>query len=238
MILVTGSSEGIGYACACLLHERSDGPVLITGRSEVKLMHARKQMAPALRSRLQTLVCDQARRQDIDALIDMIERADVPLEAALLTVGVNPMYVEGGRRLHTVAAETIEATIRTNCTHALLLSAALLGRFRAQERGALAWVGSQAPDAGLPGAATYCATKSFLSGLARSAHNEYARHGVRVHLFHPGVVRTPRTAATASRFAARHHRTVMEPLEVVDTIVSRLLAGSVPSNVSDVEVRL
>jgi short-subunit dehydrogenase len=45
MILVTGASEGIGYACACLLLERSDGPVLITGRSEVKLMHARKQLA-------------------------------------------------------------------------------------------------------------------------------------------------------------------------------------------------
>ena len=38
MILVTGASEGIGYACARLLLERSDGPVLITGRSEAKLI--------------------------------------------------------------------------------------------------------------------------------------------------------------------------------------------------------
>lgn len=238
MILVTGASEGIGFACARLLLARSDGPVLITGRSQVKLDRARERIPPSDRERLLTRVCDQGARRDLDALLEAIGTGALPLEGALLTVGVNPMYAEGARRLHAVAAETIEATVCINCTHTILLSAALLGHFRAQERGVLAWIGSQAPEAGLPGAATYCATKAFLSGLARSAHHEYVAHHLRVHLFHPGVVRTPRTAGIADRFAARHRLTVAEPEQVAEAIVTRLLNGPAPTSVGDVEVVL
>ena len=37
MYLITGASEGIGYATACALLTRTVSPVMITGRSEAKL---------------------------------------------------------------------------------------------------------------------------------------------------------------------------------------------------------
>jgi short-subunit dehydrogenase len=107
----------------------------------------------------------------------------------------------------------------------MLLTAALLDRFRCQRVGVLVWIGSQAQSVGLPGAALYCATKSFLSGLARAAHREYATRGVRVHVAHPGIVRTPRTAAVADAFARRHGLRVAEASHVARQVVDLVLDG-------------
>ncbi len=223
MILVTGASEGIGFACARALLARTSGDVLATGRSQAKLDRARASLN-GFRERFTTLVCDQSSDRDLADLITLLGRRQ-DLEAAILTVGVNPAYTEGPRRLHALSLETIAATIHTNCVQAIRLSAALLDHFRRRRAGVLVWIGSQAQDVGLPGAGLYCATKSFLSGLARSARHEYADRGVRVHLAHPGIVRTPRTAAVADDFAGRHGLRVAEPSDVARQIVDLLLDG-------------
>ena len=225
MILLTGASQGIGWACARQLLERTAESVLITGRSRDKLDRARAALPYRVRERLHTLTCDQAQRSDVDALITQLEAVD-ELAGAVLTVGVNPVYTEGPRRIELLDPVTIEATVRTNCTHTLLLTAALLRRMRRQRHGVLVWIGSRAAAMGLLGAGLYCATKSFLSGLARTAHNEYARFGVRVHLVHPGLVRTPRTAAVADAFAARHDLRVADADDVARQVGDLFLEGN------------
>ena len=233
MILVTGGSEGIGFACARELLDRTTVSVLVTGRSQCKLAGAREALNGPARARLATLACDQASASDVATLVSLIERTE-HIDAAILTVGVNPAYAEGPLRVHALSLATIEQTIRTNCTHALQLTAALLDRFRRQRAGVLVWIGSQAQAVGLPGAGLYCATKSFLSGLARTAHHEYAARGIRVHLAHPGIVRTPRTAAVADEFARRHSLHVAEAPQVARQVVDLLLDG----NQAVVEVNL
>lgn len=225
MILITGASEGIGYECARALLERTSAPVLLTGRCPEKLRSARESLPAPQRERMCARVCDQSDPGAVDRLIAELAAPEVAIEGAILTVGVNPRYQEGSRRLHDLDASTIDATIRTNCTHALRVSAALLGRFRRQRSGVLVWIGSQGARAGLPGAALYGATKAFLSGLAAAAHREYAGRGVRVHLLHPGLVRTPRTVAVADAFAARHGLVVAEAADVARRIVDVFLAG-------------
>ena len=232
MILVTGASEGIGLACAHALLQRTDQQILITGRDRGKLDRAGEPLRPKLRERLLTEISDQSRRDNVDALIASISGAPA-MTGAILAVGVNPLYREGPRRIHKVEADTIEETIRTNCTHTFLLARALLERFYEQGSGVLLLVGSRAA-AGFPGAATYAASKSFLTGFAHSASQEYARHGVRVHLVHPGVVRTPRTSETADTFAARHGVRVAEPSDTARAIVDLFLEGAAES----VEVNL
>jgi short-subunit dehydrogenase len=229
MILITGASEGIGLACARAALERTNGSVLITGRSGAKLEQARESVPAVTRARLLTLANDQASRSDTEALVARLRRED-RIDAAVLCVGVNPMYAHGPHRIHRLDPAVIEATIATNCTHALMLTAVLLDRFHRQRRGVLVWVGSRGAAVGLPGAALYSATKSFLSGLARAAAHEYGGHGVRVHLVHPGLVRTPRTAGVADTFSARHGVDVADPGPVGGRIVELLLDGD-PSTV-------
>jgi short-subunit dehydrogenase len=226
MILVTGASEGIGFACARELLARTQVSVLATGRSQAKLDRARESLGMQSRERFCTLASDQASGSDVRALVSRLD-GTATIEGAILTVGVNPAYVEGHRRLHLLSAATIEETVRTNCIHTMLLTTALLERFRRQRAGVLVWIGSQAQAVGLPGAGLYCATKSFLAGLARSAHHEYVARGgsVRVHLAHPGLVRTPRTAAVADPFARRHGLQVSDASMVARQIVDLMLDG-------------
>jgi short-subunit dehydrogenase len=234
MILITGASQGIGYASACLLLERTQLEVLITGRCESRLRAARENVPESFRRRLQIRSSDQACRADIDSLCAFVADPATPIDGAILTVGANPVYTEGPRRLHSLDPATIETTVQTNCTHTLLLTTAILDRLRKQNGGVLIWVGSQAQKIGMRGAGLYCATKSFLSGLAASAHNEYAGRGVRVHLVNPGLVRTPRTAAVADRFAAVNNLSISEAADVAGRIVDLFFCRNSP----DVEISL
>lgn len=225
MILVTGASQGIGFECARQLIARTPSAVLLTARCPERLERAREALPAADRERVRTQVCDQADPDAVDRLAAQLGSSEEPIEGAILTVGVNPLYDEGPRRLHALDRPTIESVIRTNCTNTLCLSAALLGRFRRQRSGVLVWIGSRAARIGVPGAALYGATKSFLSGLASAAHHEYAARGVRVHLLHPGVVRTPRTSVVADDFAAKHGVAVAEAADVASRVVDTYLAG-------------
>jgi short-subunit dehydrogenase len=222
MILVTGATQGIGFECARALLERTEATVVITGRNAERLEAARARLPESSRDRLMTRVCDQSSRDDVRGLCEWLATVD-GLDGAILNVGVNPTFREGPRRLHTVSAATIEATVRTNCTHVLLLTTAVLERLWQRKTGTLIWIGSQASSVGLKGAAVYCATKSFLSGLARTVHNEYAPRGIRAHLLHPALVRTPRTAATVDRFAAAHGLFVHTAESVAASIVDRFV---------------
>jgi NAD(P)-dependent dehydrogenase (short-subunit alcohol dehydrogenase family) len=231
MILVTGGSGGIGRACAVELLARTDAEVLITGRSAERLDAVRDQVSGGQRNRLRSLVSDQAKLADVESLVAMIGGA-IELEGAILTVGANPLYTEGPRKLHAVAIDTVETTIRTNCSHAFLLSGAILERLRRRGGGTLIWIGSRAAGVGAPGAALYCATKAFLGGMARAARCEYNARGVRVHVAHPGLVRTARTASVAERLAARHGLIVEEPAVVARRVVELLLTdGGEPTEV-------
>lgn len=229
MIVITGASEGIGYECAKALLERTSASVLVTGRHGEKLQRAREALPSCQRDRLRTQVCDQGDPRALAELLAILA-AEEEIEGAILAVGVNPLYSEGPRRLHALDAGTIDDTIRINCTHTLRITSALLERFRRQRAGVLIWIGSQAARHGVPGAALYGATKAFLSGLAIAAHHEYADRGVRVHLLHPGVVRTPRTLLVADEFGAKHGLSVTEASDVARQVVDVYLAG-VPSAV-------
>lgn len=226
MILITGASQGIGYACAKALLARTDAKVLITGRDAPRLAAAREGVPPSQRERLFTRVCDQGCHGDVHRLGTFIASREAELEGAILNVGINPAFREGPRRLHTVSAATIEDAVRTNCTHLLLLTGAILGTLWARRAGTVLWIGSRAPVVGMRGAAVYCASKAFLAGLARSTHNEYASRGVRVQLLHPSLVRTPRTAATVDRFAAAHGQPVHSADDVAASIVEHYLCPS------------
>lgn len=226
MILITGASQGIGHACAKIVLAETTSDVMITGRTEGSLRRAQDAVPASQRDRLLLRTCDQGDPTDVRALRALLADPDTALEAAILCVGVNPMYTEGPRRLHALSEETIDATIRTNCTHTLLLSTAILERFRRQGSGVLIWIGSRAYKVGLPGAGIYCATKAFLSGLANTAHHEYASRGVRVHLVNPGLVRTPRTAGVVDRFGSRHGIAIDDAMAVAGRITALLRAGA------------
>lgn len=225
MILLTGASQGIGLACARELLARTDSRVVVTGRDGGRLTKAREGLPGEHRARFEGRVADQAREDDVAALSAWVAESPEPLEGAILGVAANPLHTDGPSRIHALGAATIAATIRTNCAHTLLLTAALLERMRRQRHGTLIWIGSLAAHRGLPGGGLYAATKSFLIGLAQTARQEYGGRGVRVHLVHPGPVRTPRIGALSEGFTQRHGIAVAEADVVARRMIDLFLSG-------------
>ncbi len=234
MFLITGASQGIGFECARALLERTPARVMITARHEPGLAWARDLLPAAAATRLQLQVCDQARIEDIDRLLDEVDRASEEVIGVILNVGVNPAYSEGPRRLHALTLETIRDTVTTNCTHLTYLSGRLLQRLRGREGACVIWIGSLAADHPLPGSGVYSACKSFLSALVCTADQEYRPRGLRVHPIHPGPTRTPRTAMVLERAGEVRGVAVREARDVGARIVDVLLDATF----SELEVRL
>lgn len=226
MYLITGASQGIGFECARALLERTSSRVLITARRQAGLLAARQSLGGLLASRLDVLACDQSLAVDVQRLLETVDASAVPLLGAVLNVGMNPRHVEGPRRLHQLSLATIHETVVTNCTHLAYLSGQILKRLRGRPGACVVWVGSLSADLAPPGSGIYSATKSFLTGLVRTADHEYGPRGVRVHLVHPGPTRTPRIARHLRGARPTLPLAVREASDVGARIADLLLDGS------------
>ena len=135
----------------------------------------------------------------------------------------------------------IRSVMETNFFGALALTRALLPTFRAQRRGRIVLISSQAALAGQPGNAMYCASKWALEGWAESLAYEVDPFGIDVVLVEPGPYRTeiwnntkwvtpPESAylpwLKRLRQAADWHqiRTSRDPKEVAEVIAHALEA--------------
>ena len=84
----------------------------------------------------------------------------------------------------------IRALIDLNLTSQILLARAFLPGLKAQRRGSILFVGSEAALAGGRNGAVYCASKFGLRGFAQSLREECAASGVRIGIVNPGMVET------------------------------------------------
>jgi len=84
----------------------------------------------------------------------------------------------------------IRRVMETNFFGVLKLTRALLPIFRAQGRGRIVLLSSQAALAGQPGNSMYCASKWALEGWAESLAYEVDPFGIDVVLIEPGPYRT------------------------------------------------
>jgi short-subunit dehydrogenase len=73
---------------------------------------------------------------------------------------------------------------------AVRLTQLVLPGMRARQSGAILNLGSIVHSLQFPFKAQYCASKSALSGFTLSLRHEVSPHGIRVHLFEPGWVRS------------------------------------------------
>ncbi len=184
VVLVTGSSSGIGKAIALRLCAAGDR-VVLHGRDEQRLKAAMKEAADRggealavrgdLRDENQTdrLVQEAAARWGrLDGLVNNAGSAlrDAPVDRC--------------------SAEEFDRMISENLCSVFLASRAALPFLR-KSRGAIVNVSSNLGRVHLHGLAAYSAAKAGVESLTRSMAFDYGRDGVRVNSVLPGLVRTP-----------------------------------------------
>ena len=173
--LISGASRGVGYATAKQLVE-AGAKVIITARGERRLLESRDKLI-ALGGEVEALTGDVGKCEDAKAMVDA-----AIARFGRLDILVNNAGISMRGKFHELAPEVCRQTIETNLLGSVYLSRAAVDHIRAAQ-GHIVFISSIAGLFGMPGASTYCASKSALTGLCESMRIELIPEGV-----HLGVV--------------------------------------------------
>jgi NAD(P)-dependent dehydrogenase (short-subunit alcohol dehydrogenase family) len=178
-IVVTGGTTGIGYASA----ERfvaEGATVLLTGQSAERVAQA----ATALGEQATGLVVDQSNLDSVHALAEAVRARFGALDVLFLNAGV---AVPAATDAETESGFDRQFTINVKAPFFIMQALA-----PALASGASVIVNTTTlTSLGMPGMATYSASKAALRSLVRTWAAEYVGRGVRVNAIAPGPVETP-----------------------------------------------
>lgn len=198
--LVTGSSQGIGRACALALAE-AGARVALAARSEAKLTEVAAEIRAA-GGTAEVFVIDLTNEESIKA----------GARAALAHFGsveilVNNAGVTKDMLLLRMKRADWDSVLATNLTGAFLMTQALIGSMMKAHWGRVVNISSVVGEAGQAGQANYAASKAGLIGFTKSLARELASRGVTANVVAPGYIETAMTAVLdeKQREAMRAH---------------------------------
>lgn len=184
--LVTGAGSGIGQSTAMLLAEA--GAMVTVADLDEK---GAEETAGAIRKsggNAQAVKADVSSEVDVQAMIDRAVKEFGRLDGLCNAAGIAAAV----KTIDEMSLDAFNRNLKVNLAGSFLCvkygARAILG---SSGEGSIVMVASTAALLGFAGAADYCAAKSGILGLTRSASCEYAPKGVRVNVVLPGSTKTP-----------------------------------------------
>jgi NAD(P)-dependent dehydrogenase (short-subunit alcohol dehydrogenase family) len=174
--VVTGGNSGIGFATARKLKD-SGAQVVITGRNAEAVNSAATELD------VTGLVADQARLNDIDALVGRVKEEFGGVDILFINAGVASFAP-----VEHVTEEQFDTTINVNFKGALFTLQKFLPILR--EGASVINLSSINAYTGMPNTAVYAASKAALNSLTRTAAYELAPRKIRVNSVNPGPTNT------------------------------------------------
>jgi uncharacterized protein len=184
---VTGASSGLGEEYAVQLARRGHGLVLVARRAE-RLEALAERLRRLHAVPVHTVAADLLADEGLSACREALDRW--PPGTLVLNAG----YGSVGHLVDLDPA-TERDMVRLNCLAVLDLARHALPGMIARGRGDVVVMSSAAAFQGLPGMATYAATKAFELHLVEGLAGEVRGTGVRVVAVCPGPTRSEFTAA-------------------------------------------
>ena len=185
-IFVTGATSGIGLECARAFAQDGDN-VLIAGRRADRLAAIKEDFEQQYGIRVDTLVLDVSKREDVDAkvkpTIEAFGGIDVLVNNAGLAQGLDPFQDS--------TVEDAVTMINTNVLGLLYVTKAVIPFMIDKNEGHIVNMGSTAGIYAYPGGAVYCATKAAVKMLADGIRMDTIATDIKVTTIQPGIVETP-----------------------------------------------
>ena len=184
VVVITGASSGIGEASAIKFAEKNAKVVLVARRRE-KLLQVQKEISRHTDSTL-VCQCDVSNKLQVkemtDTVLDTFGRIDVLVN--------NAGFVIYGK-VSELTIEEIESQMETNYFGMIYCTKNFLPHMIEQGQGHIVNVASMGASFGVPGIASYCATKFAMLGFSEGLKHELSGTGVDVTVVSPMLTDTP-----------------------------------------------
>ena len=183
VVVITGASSGIGEATAEKFAKNGANLVLVARRKE-KLEQVEKNLS---QYSVKTLicVCDVSDKEQVkqmsEKVIDTFSKIDILVN--------NAGFVIYGK-IEELSIEDIESQMKTNYFGTIYCTKSFLPYLLKQSFGHIVNVASVGGSFGVPGIASYCATKFAMLGFSEGLHHELHDTNVGVTVVSPIMVRT------------------------------------------------
>ena len=182
--LITGSSQGIGYALALGLG-RAGARLVLNGRDEAKLEAAQASL------RGEGIEASFAAFDVIDhkAVVDAVERIEA--EQGAIDILVNNAGIQRRAPLEEYPVETWHELMRTNLDSVFYVGQAVARKMIPRGHGKIVNIASLQSEAARPGIAPYTAAKGAVKNLTKGMCTDWARYGLQINAIGPGYFATP-----------------------------------------------
>ncbi len=184
LALVTGSSDGIGFALAAGLG-KAGARIALNGRNAEKLAAAAERLA-GQGIAVETAPFDVADRDAVFRAVERIEREVGPID-----VLVNNAGVQRRNPFETFPEETWREIMAINVDGVFHVTQAVGGRMIERKRGRIINICSVTSELGRKTIVPYAATKGALRQMTRGLSAEWAKHNIQINAIAPGYIRTP-----------------------------------------------
>lgn len=186
--LITGSSQGIGFAIAKLFAE-SGAEVFVHGSKAEKCYRAAQAISGA-----KAAVADLSQQECAEELHRLTGDVDILVLNASMQLREN--WTE-------ITAEGFEKTMRVNVFSTLSLISKYVPHMKKQHYGRILTIGSVNQRKQNPALAVYAASKSAQFNVTENLARELAQDGITVNNIAPGVILTPRNSEALADEAYR-----------------------------------
>ena len=182
--LITGSSQGIGFALARGL-AAAGANIILNGRDKTKLEAAAEQI-PGSRM----IAFDATDHEAVRAAIDNFEA-----EQGAIDILINNAGMQHRTPLEDFPADAFERLLQTNIASVFHVGQAVARHMIGRGEGKIINIASVQTALARPGIAPYTATKGAVANLTKGMATDWAKHGLQCNAIAPGYFDTPLNAA-------------------------------------------
>ncbi|MCZ6582565.1 MAG: SDR family oxidoreductase [Thaumarchaeota archaeon] len=212
VVVVTGASSGIGEESAIEFAKRKANVILVARRKE-KLDQVAQKISK-YNSQVMTLQCDVSQKSQVESMSKTVLEKTGRIDILVNNAG---FAIYG--TVADLKVEEIESQIATNFFGMIYCTKAFLPKMLDQKFGHIVNVASVAASFGLPGMASYCASKFAMLGFSEGLYHELKGTGVGVTVVSPIMVRTNFFDNTSFKSVPKYSLTSLSSKTVAKAVI-------------------
>ena len=207
IILVTGASKGLGFACAKILVEEG-AKVILSSRSDENLIAASQKITSETGIKPDWIAADVSKLEDIDSLKATILEKYGTIDGIVINAGGPPP----GATLD-ITEEQWQSALDTNFLSVVRLSKAFTPIMQKKKFGRIVAITSISAKFPLPNLVLSNASRLAVIGFLKTLANDVAKDNVLINVVLPGTTNTGRLKQVIQKWAENENKTIEQVIK-------------------------